>query len=92
MGCAEAWGAPRLGVQWEELAQGLGVSHSSSESPRRLLGDLTLRVGSWEDWPLGFLIPLSSNLSTGPAATQAALRESSTPRSAEELGGVGAEG
>ena len=88
MGCADAWGAPRFGVQWEEL----GVSHSSSESPRRFLGDLTLRVGSWEDWPLGFLILLSSNLSTGPAATQAALRESSTPRSAEELGGVGAEG
>ena len=95
MGCAEAWGAPRLGVQREELAQGLGVSHGSSRNPRRFLGDLTLRVvrmGSWEDWPSGFLIPLSSNLSTGPAATQAALRESSTPRSVEELGGVGAEG
>lgn len=95
MGCAEAWGAPRLGVQREELAQGLGVSHGSSGNPRRFLGDLTLRVGrmgSWEDWPSGFLIPLSSNLSTGPAATQVALRESSTLRSAEELGGVGAEG
>lgn len=84
-----------MGVQREELAQGSGVSRGSSGNPRRLLGDLTLRVGrmgSWEDWPSGFLLPLSSDLSTGPAAPRAALRESSTPRRAEELGGVGAEG
>lgn len=69
-----------MGVQREELAQGLGVSHGVSGNPQRLLGDLTLRVGrtgSWENWPSGFLLPRSSDLSTGPAATRAALRESS---------------